>query len=56
MTKLLGFTMLLMGSAGFAMAGFTVPEIEPASGIAAVALLSGGLLVLRGRRKKQTNS
>ena len=52
MTKILGWTMLVMGAAGSAMALETVPEIDPASGIASLALLSGGLLVLRGRRKK----
>jgi LPXTG-motif cell wall-anchored protein len=50
--RLLGFTMLLMGAASLAMAGTFAPEIDPASGVAALALLSGGLLVLRGRRKK----
>jgi len=46
--------MLLMGTAGLAMAGVAaVPEIGgPASGIGAVALLTGALLVIRGRRKK----
>jgi LPXTG-motif cell wall-anchored protein len=52
MRKLLGFAMLMIGAAGFASAGTIAPEIDPASGVAALALLSGGLLVLRGRRKK----
>ena len=52
MTRILGWTMLVVGAAGYAMAGFTTPEIDSASAGAAVALLSGGLLVLRGRRKK----
>ena len=52
MTKFLGWAMLLVGVAGYAMAGVSTPEIDSASGAAAVALLSGGLLVLRGRRKK----
>ena len=51
MTKLFGFALLLMGSAGVALAGVSAPEIDPASGVAALALLSGGLLVLRGRRQ-----
>jgi len=38
-----------MGSAAFATA---VPEINPASASSAVALVSGALLVMRGRRKK----
>jgi hypothetical protein len=32
----------------------TVPEIDPASGMSALTLLSGALLVVRGRRKKIT--
>jgi hypothetical protein len=51
MTRILGWTMLVIGAAGSAMAGVTAPEIDPASGVAALALLSGGVLVLRGRRK-----
>jgi len=39
-----------MGSAAFAVA--TVPEINPASAGSALALVSGALLVMRGRRKK----
>jgi hypothetical protein len=38
-----------MGSAAFATA---VPEINPASAGSALALVSGALLVMRGRRKK----
>jgi hypothetical protein len=53
MNKIIGLTMLLAGSAGLAMAGATTPEIDASSGIAAIALLSGGLLVLRSRRRKQ---
>ena len=54
MTRILGCTLLLIGVAQFASAGLgvVVPEIDPASGIAALALLSGGLLVLRTRRTK----
>ena len=51
MIRLLGMTMLLLGSAGFALAG-AVPEIDPSSGAAAFALLAGGMVVLRARRKK----
>jgi hypothetical protein len=29
-----------------------VPEISPASGVAALAMVSGAILVIRGRRKK----
>ena len=34
------------------MAGLTTPEIDASSGAAALALLGGGVLVIRGRRKK----
>ena len=51
MKKLLGYSMLLIGAAVSAHAGNITPEIDPSSGVAALALLSGGLLVLRARRK-----
>ena len=52
-TKPLGLFLLLIGTAGLAVAGLAVPEIGgPASGVGAVALLSGALLVIRGRRRK----
>ncbi len=35
-----------------ALAGNGVPEIDPGSGVAAIALLSGCLLVFRAGRKK----
>ncbi len=48
--KLLGCVLLLigMGSAAFG----TVPEISPASAGSAIALISGAVLVMRGRRRK----
>jgi hypothetical protein len=50
--KFVGIVLLLVGLSTFAFAGFTaVPEISPASGVAALALLSGAVLVIRGRRK-----
>jgi LPXTG-motif cell wall-anchored protein len=54
MTRLIGLSMLLMGAAGYAFAGavITVPEIDASSAVGALALLSGGLLVLRSRRRK----
>jgi hypothetical protein len=53
-TKFTGLVMLLMGMAGFASAGIiTVPEIDPATGVGALTLLAGGLLVIRGRKKRQ---
>jgi hypothetical protein len=52
-SKFLGLSLLLAGAASFAFAGVAVaPEIDGASAVSAVVLLSGGLLVLRARRKK----
>jgi hypothetical protein len=49
--RLIGSILLLvgMGSAAFAS---PVPEISPASAGSAIALISGAVLVMRGRRKK----
>jgi hypothetical protein len=52
MKKLIGAMMVIAGMAGHAFAGSLVPEIDASSGIAAVGLLSGGLLILRARKKK----
>jgi hypothetical protein len=53
MMKVFGLSLLLAGAANFAFAGGIVaPEIDGASAVSAVALLSGGLLILRARRKK----
>ena len=53
MSKFIGFSLLLTGAASFAFAGaVNAPEIDGASAVSAVVLLSGGLLVLRARRKK----
>jgi hypothetical protein len=49
MMKLLGLILLLVGTSGAALAA--IPEISPASGASAIALLAGALLVVRGRRK-----
>lgn len=50
--RLLGYMLLLMGmgSAAFGTA-VAAPEISPASASSALALVSGVLLVMRGRRK-----
>jgi hypothetical protein len=45
-------TMLWIAMAGYAFAGkAATPEIDASSGVSAVTLLSGGMLVLRGRRR-----
>ena len=52
MMRTVGMMLLLIGASGFAMAAVTVPEIDPGSAGSALALLSGALLVVRGRSKK----
>jgi LPXTG-motif cell wall-anchored protein len=53
MHKMLGLSLLLIGMAANCMAVVpSTPEIDPSSATAAVALLAGGLLVIRYRRKK----
>lgn len=55
MARLIGLTVLLMSVAGYALAGQAVsPEIDASAGVAAVALISGGILVLRTRRRKKS--
>lgn len=51
MRKAVGMLLLLVGASSFAMAAPT-PEIGAGSAGSALALLSGALLVIRGRRKK----
>ena len=53
--KLLAPTLLLLSATTAAFGWFTpveTPEINSASATAAVALIGGGLMVLRARRKK----
>ena len=51
--KLTGTILLLLGMSSFAFAGTVhAPEIDPATGVSALALLSGGLLIIRARKKR----
>ena len=51
--KLFGVILLFVGASTLAFGSIPgVPEISPASGAAAVALVSGAILVIRGRRKR----
>jgi hypothetical protein len=52
MMKIFGIAVVMMGIATSLMAGTSAPEIDASTGAAAFALLTGGVLVLRGRRKK----
>ena len=51
--KFVGMALLLVGASGLTLAGTpNVPEVGPASAVAALALISGAMLVIRGRRRK----
>ena len=54
MRKFIAVMLLILGTSTVSMAqGPTpFPEIDPATGMAAMALLAGAALVIRGRRKK----
>ena len=50
--KVIGMMLLFVGVSGMAVAtALPCPEIDPGSAGTAVALLSGALLVIRGRKK-----
>jgi hypothetical protein len=52
MRNYVGLALLLIGSAGFAVAGFiSAPEIDASTGVGALTLFAGALLVIRARRK-----
>jgi hypothetical protein len=51
MQRLLTLSFLAIGTSILAF-GAAVPEIDPATGGSALALLAGSLLVIRGRFKK----
>jgi len=50
--KTLAALIVLTGTATLAFGAVVVPEIDANSAVAAVALVTGGLLVMRSRRKK----
>jgi hypothetical protein len=52
MQKIVGMMLLIAGASMFAMGAITVPEISAGSAGSALTLLSGTLLMIRGRRKK----
>jgi hypothetical protein len=51
MKNITGLLLIFLGAAGYVFAGSNVPEIDASSGMAAMALISGGLVVLWGRRR-----
>ena len=50
MMKIAGAALVAIGMSSVGLAA--VPEIDPASGANALALLTGALLIIRGRRRK----
>jgi hypothetical protein len=54
MQNVMALALLMIGTSAACLAGTTggAPEIDASSGAAAIALLAGGLLVIRSRRKK----
>jgi hypothetical protein len=51
--KFAGLLLLVTCLSSLAMgAAVAAPEISPATGVGALALLSGAILVIRGRRKR----
>jgi hypothetical protein len=59
MSRLIGAALLLLGSAGVAVAAISsvvpvvrAPEIDPASALSGLTLLLGSLAIVRGRRAK----
>ena len=49
--KLIGMALLFVGASAFVFAVPAAPEISAGSAGSALALLSGALLVFRGRKK-----
>jgi hypothetical protein len=52
--KVLGMALMLIGASQFVFAGgpASAPELDTATGISALVLLSGAVLVIRARRRK----
>jgi hypothetical protein len=51
--KTVGMMLLVLALPSFvSAAAVAAPEISPESGVAALALVSGAVLVIRGRRKR----
>jgi len=50
--KIAGMMLLVIGMSGWASATIAVPEISSGSAVSALALLSGAVLVVRGKTKR----
>lgn len=51
MQKTLGMLLLIVAASACCWASPVAPEIDPASGGSAIALIAGALLVIRSRRR-----
>lgn len=51
MRKILALVLLGVGMQSFGSAAIQTPEIDPASAASAIALLTGAVVLIRGRRK-----
>lgn len=51
MRKLIAVMLFGLGLQSLAGAAIQTPEIDPASGASAIALLAGAVVLLRGRRR-----
>jgi hypothetical protein len=51
--KVTGLLLIFLGTTGYAFAGITpaAPEMDASSAMAAIVLISGGMVVLWGRRR-----
>ena len=52
MKTLFALSLLVIGTQIAALAALGTPEIDPASGASAIAMLAGAIVVIRGRRKR----
>jgi hypothetical protein len=51
MQKLIGMALLIAGLASRAFASVGVPEIDGATAVSAITLVTGAALIIRGRKK-----
>ncbi len=49
--KVAGLALLTIGMVSVSSATYVTPEIDPATGASALALLSGALLIIRSRKR-----
>jgi hypothetical protein len=53
MYRFLGMVILVAATASVLLAGEPSPEIDASTGAAAIGLLTGAVLILRSRKKRQ---